>query len=121
MRIVAIACCLAGSVLPLNATAPFSMRVSPTLAPAPAFVRVEAMVERDADNRTLTIVARSDDFYRSSEVQIDGASSPRIHVFEFPHLPSGNYEVTGILVGLHGQRATTTRIVRVAPRPGEGR
>ena len=119
MRIAAIVCCLAGSVLSLNGTAPFAMKVSPTLAPAPAFVRVEAMVERDADNRALTIIARSDDFYRSSEIQLDGASGPRIHVFEFPQLPSGVYEVIGILVGQHGQRATTTRLVRVAPTPGQ--
>ena len=119
MRVAAVVCCLAGSVLPLNGTAPFAMKVSPTLAPAPAFVRVEAMVERDADNRTLTVIARSDDFYRSSEIQLDGAGSPRLHVVEFRQLPSGVYEVTGILGGTHGQRATTTRLVRVAPSPGQ--
>jgi hypothetical protein len=119
MRIAAIVCCLAGSVLPLNGTAPFAMKVSPTLAPAPAFVRVEATIERDDNNRAFAIIAQSDDFYRSSQIQLDGASGPRIHVFEFPHLPSGVYEVTGSLVDRHGQRATTTRLVRVAPSPGQ--
>jgi hypothetical protein len=119
MKSVAIVCCLAGSVLPLNSGVPFAMKVSPTIAPAPAFVRVEATVERDSDNRSLTVTAQSDDFYRSSEIQLDGASGPRVHVIEFSHLPSGVYEVTAILVGQQGRRATARRLVRVAPTPGQ--
>jgi hypothetical protein len=114
MKTVAIVCCLAGSAIPLNGTDRLGMRVTPTLAPAPAFIRVELMIERDDDNRALMIIAQSDDFYRSSQIQIDGASGPRIRVFEFPHLPTGVYEVTGILVGQHGRRAIATRRVQVS-------
>ena len=118
MRFAAIVCCLAGSVLPLNGADRFAMRVTPAMSTAPAFVRVEAIIERDADNRAFAIIAQSDDFYRSSEIQIDGASGPRIRMFEFPQLPAGVYEVTGILVGQHGRRATETRVVRVSGASG---
>jgi hypothetical protein len=119
MRIAAIVCCLVGSAVSLNGTDRFTMKVTPTLAPAPAFIRVEAIIERDDNNRALAIVAQSADFYRSSQIQLDGASGPRIHVFDFPQMPSGVYEVTGILVDLHGERTTTRRLVRVAPSPGQ--
>jgi hypothetical protein len=113
MRISAIVCCLAGSVLPLNGADRLAIKVTPMVAMAPAFVRVEATIERDADNRSFAIIAQSNDFYRSSEIQLDGASGPRVRRFEFPHLTAGVYEVTGILVGQHGRRATETRLVRV--------
>jgi hypothetical protein len=121
MRIALLACCLTAVVLPARAGAPLSMRVSPAVALAPAFVRVETMVERNADNRSLLIIAESPDFYSRSEVPLNGASSPRLQTFDFPHLGSGLYQVTGVLIGTGGTRASTVRLMRIAPGAGSGR
>ena len=37
--------------------------------------------------------AESIDFYRSSEIELDGENAPRTNMFEFRSLPSGTYEV----------------------------
>ena len=62
---------------PLEAGERVSMRVTPVHAFEPATVRVTAVVERDAENGAMEIVADSGAFYRSSLIPLEGASLPR--------------------------------------------
>ena len=94
------------------------MRVSPAVSLAPALLTVQLSVETDPDNRMLEVSATSADFYRSSEIQLDGVSAPHVSVVEFRNLPTGVYEVSGVLVGAHGPRASVSRTARVAPAAG---
>jgi hypothetical protein len=107
--------------LPLNAGEPLSMRVTPRMALEPAVLIVQTMIETNSDNRTLEIVAESDDFYRSSSIQLDGANAPRLNVVEFKNLPSGTYDVTSVLVGSAGRRAIVSRVFRVVSTAGSSR
>jgi methionine-rich copper-binding protein CopC len=99
----------------LNAREPLRMQVSPAVTRAPAMLTVRVSLETAADNRLLQVVAESADFYRSSEIQIDGANAPAISVFEFHNLPTGLYHVTGVLVGVDGRRALVSRLAKVEP------
>src|SRR5215470_1245529 len=81
------------------------MQVTPALSVAPAFLTVRVRVEAAAENRGLQVVAESADFYRSSEVQLEGDRGESLSVFEFRNLPSGTYQITGVLVGSNGPRA----------------
>src|SRR5207249_10128857 len=54
-----------------------SVRVSPTVAFAPANLTIRTMVEADPDNHAVRISAESPDFYRSSEVGLEGEDAPR--------------------------------------------
>jgi len=90
----------------LNGAERLVMRVSPSVAMAPAYVTVQTTVEADAENRALEIIVESNDFFRSSMIQLDGQHSPRVNLFQFPNLPVGKYEVTGIVAGTAGRRAT---------------
>jgi hypothetical protein len=94
------------------------MQISPAVARAPALVTVRVTLDAVADDRLLQVAAQSADFYRSSQVQLDGANAPALTVFEFRNLPSGLYEVTGTLVGTHGRRATISRLAKVEPSSG---
>ena len=107
--------------LPVAAGERLALRVTPAMALEPAMLTVRATVEADADNRALEIVAQSADFYRSSSIQLDGASAPRLNVFEFRNLPTGTYEVTSTLTDSHGQRVTASRVFHVAPAAGSAR
>ena len=118
MKIGAILLLSLASVAAVDTPKRLSVKVSPALALAPAFVRVQATVHPDAENRALKVVAQSDDFYRSTEIQIDGDRAPSVQVIEFPGLPSGLYQVDVSLIGSGGERAATTALVRVAPSPG---
>ena len=89
------------------------MQVSPAVSRAPAVLTVRVTVEPTPGNRTLEIVAESGGFFRSSQIEIDGERSARLNVFQFRNLPSGVYQVTGVLVGDHGRRATVMRVAKV--------
>ena len=88
----AVFLCVLALSAPLDAGERLAMRVTPNMALEPARLTVRTVVEADSDNRGLEIVAQSADFYRSSSVQLDGASAPRLNVFEFKNLPTGTYE-----------------------------
>ena len=94
--------------VPLNGAERLTMRVSPTVAMAPAWVTVQTTVEADTENRALEIIVESPDFYRSSMIQLDGQHAPRVNLFQFPNLPAGQYQVTGIVAGSGGRRDTAT-------------
>lgn len=85
--------------LPLGAGERMTLKVSPSVSFAPANLIVRAYIEADAENRAVEIVAESSDFYRSSEIQLDGEHAPRTNTFEFRSLPSGTYEVKATLIG----------------------
>ena len=58
---------------------------------APATVPVTIAVEPGARNRALVVEADSDDYYRSSLVELDGDKEKRLHLVEFKSLPAGEY------------------------------
>ena len=51
------------------------MRVSPTVAMAPAYVRALVTIPRDASNRLLRVSLDSGNFYCSSDLPLDGAQA----------------------------------------------
>jgi hypothetical protein len=80
-----------------------TIKVSPVVAFAPANLVVRATIPADADNRAVQIVAESDNFYRSSERQLEGEKAPRTTTFELRSLPSGTYLVSANLMGADGR------------------
>ena len=93
---------LVASTGPLAAQSRLSMKVSPAIAFAPANLTMRATVAPDSRNRWLEIVADSEDYYRSSEIQLDGERAPRTTIVEFPSVPGGVYHVSATLKGTGG-------------------
>lgn len=85
-----------------------SLRLSSTFATAPATVVVTATVSRDERNRALVFTAESEDFFRSSTVELDGENEARVHQFWLKGLPEGHYLVSAQLEGVRGVRALGT-------------
>jgi hypothetical protein len=78
------------------------------------------MVPSD-ENRSLEVVAESGEFYRSSEVQLEGATAPAAMSFEFRDLPGGDYHVYGILTdSAGGRRAVAHQTLKVLPAGAGG-
>ena len=111
--------CLVLAAPKLNGRETLRLKVTPADSMAPGYVTVRVNVESAAENRRLRIVAESDNFYRSSEVDLDGANAPPTSVFEFRNLPTGLYEVTGTLVGINGPRGSAIGLAKVEPSPGQ--
>ena len=95
--------------LPLGAGERITMKVFPAVAFAPANLIVRAMIVADADNRAVEIIAESEDFYRSSRIQLEGDRAARTNTFEFRSLPPGTYEVRANLFGSNGEHRATIR------------
>jgi uncharacterized protein (DUF2141 family) len=103
----------------IDASEKLTLRVTPTVSSAPGTVTVRAYVERDAENRRLRIEADSGSFYRSSEVQLDGATAPTLTEFLLISLPSGEYSVIGTLEDATGKQTVVRRTAIVVSRGAE--
>jgi hypothetical protein len=103
---------------PVKAGNKLALRLSQTVASAPAEVVVTATVERDADNRALEVAAESGDFFRSSLIALEGDQAPRTTQLRFKNLPSGEYVVVVVLHGRHGERTFERRTLIVMPSVG---
>lgn len=93
---------LVASAGPLSANEQLSMRVSPAVAFAPAYLTMRARIAPDERNRAVLIIAESDAYYRSSEIQLDGERAPRTTLVTFPNVPGGVYQVSAVLQGPGG-------------------
>ena len=119
-HLIPLALFLALAVTATNADEYMSMKVSPLTALAPVNLRVSVHVEPNADNRILTVVADSPEFYRSSLIQLEGDRAPKTFTIEYPNVPGGQYEITSVLVNSMGrERATVRQTARVVPVGGE--
>jgi len=96
-RVMTTALLLALGVTGTRAQDPVRITVSPAFAFAPAFLRVRVYVEPNAANRTLTITADSDSYYRSSLIELEGDTSARTFFIELKHVPAGQYHLSAVV------------------------
>ena len=105
---------LALATAPSGAGANLDMRVSPAVSMEPALLKIQYRVEPDAANRRILITVESGDFYRSSEIQLEGDNAPRTRTIEYRNVPAGVYEISAVLAGSDGrQRAMAHRSLTV--------
>jgi hypothetical protein len=82
-------------------------------------VIVKATVARNSDNRSLLIEADSGDFFRSSEIQLDGDKAPLVTEIRLPNLPGGEYAVVATLRDSMGEQTIVRRTALVLSKFGE--
>jgi hypothetical protein len=110
---------LALTTLSVSGGEQLRIAVSPAQSFAPSNLYIRARVAPNAENRALTIIAESEEFYRSSEVSLEGDHAPAMITFEFRGVPGGEYLVHGIVTDSAGhRRATAIQQVRVIPMGG---
>jgi hypothetical protein len=97
---------------PLRAEPHLALTVTPVLSRAPANVEIRATISTVPDDRTLTFVAESPTFYRSSEVPL-GEQSPANWVIRYRDLPEGNYSITVTITSANGATRSVTKAARV--------
>ena len=110
--------CLGGvfllSVLPVNGGEQLRIAVSPAHSFAPSTLHVRVSLEPNDQNRRVTVIADSADFYRSSEVQLDGEQAPKTTTIEFRGVPGGSYQVYSVVQDQSGHtRASASQDVNV--------
>ena len=108
------------STLSLSASDLFAIAVSPRQSFAPANLVVRVHMTPDVANRALEVVAESEEYYRSSRIQLDGDGAPATSLLDFRSLPGGHYDVRAILIDSTGHRRASAREhVIVLPSGGD--
>ena len=101
--------CLAFVALPVDGGDRLTITVSPARSLAPSHLSVRVRVEPSVENRSLEVIADSDGFYRSSEIQLEGDRAPATIYFEFPGVPQGEYAFVGIVRDSAGHERSIAR------------
>ena len=108
------------TVLPVDGGQRLTLTVAPAKSFAPANLRVRARIDPSVDNRSLAIVADGENFYRSSEIPLEGDQAPKIIETWFPNLPGGEYAVYAVLRDASGrERAVAHDSVTVLSQFGQ--
>ena len=102
------------------ANQPIAVRVTPHISLEPATLNIDLIVERNSNNRALQLSVESENYYRSSLVQLDGDDAPRVTTMRYGSVPAGSYEVKATLLGPDEKtRAMTTQYIEVFGRAGK--
>jgi hypothetical protein len=83
---------LVGSMQPSGDQA-ISLTVRPTITTYRGNAQLKVLLSRDEKNRTLVWEVDGPSYYRSSSVELSGASAPRSYFFVARDLPAGEFEV----------------------------
>jgi len=94
---------------PIGGAEAMKIAVSPSQSFAPANLRIRVTIEPNAQNRRVAVAAESGDFYRSSEMEIEGDQGPRTVFFEFKGVPSGAYQIRGVVGDARGREVASAQ------------
>jgi hypothetical protein len=83
---------------------PLTLRLTPRFVSAPGYLRSLVRVTPNAENRVLRVEIDSERYYRSSEIELDGASAPESHFIDFKAVPAGHYRLTVTVMSSSGPR-----------------
>ncbi len=90
-----------------------TVKIRPVVLFAGRDVKATVRAPRDARNRALRITVEGEDYYASSDVQLDGIDAATTHQFTWRELPGGAYRVDAILLRADGERTTVTNCFAV--------
>jgi hypothetical protein len=79
----------------------------------PATVDITVIVEPSPDNRVLRVEADGDRMYRSTEVELSGATDSRVHLVEFKNLEAGSYRVRAEVLSASKVRGQASSVLTV--------
>jgi hypothetical protein len=98
MRRFVVAVLILGCGALVRAVQPVTISVFPIVTSVHAATRVLVRVDSHEMNRTLVWEVDGPDYYRSSSIQLDGASAPRSFFFMLHNVPEGEYNVRATII-----------------------
>jgi len=97
------------AVAPADKTADeLTLRMTPRFVSAPGYLRSLIRVAPNEANRVLRVEIDSAGYYRSSDIQLEGASAPMSHFVDWKAVPAGKYDLVVSVIGPSGD----ARVVR---------
>jgi hypothetical protein len=80
---------------------------------SPGYVQSLIKISPHADNRLLRVTLDSANYYRSSDVELEGAGAARSHFFNWTQLPAGHYDIVVTIFGPDGVRGQSRDVIDV--------
>lgn len=120
MRLAPLLIGILMTVAPVGGSEPLMLKVSPMQSIAPANLYIRVSIEPSENNRVVTVVAESEDFFRSSDIALEGDEGPRTVIVEFRSVPEGHYEIRGAVGDAKGREIATAR-QKIFVLPGSDR
>ena len=108
---------LAGS-MQMSADEAISITVRPAVTSYRGNARLKVLVSRNERNRMLVWEVDGPNFYRSSSIALDGASSPRSYFFVVRDLPEGEFDVRATVKRNDSSAAMDRGTIKVIGGPG---
>ncbi len=98
-----------------------TLRLTPRFVSAPGYLRSLIRVAPHASNRALRVEIERASYYRSSEIQLDGASAPMSHFMDWKEVPAGKYDLIVSVIGPSGDarvvRSLSFQVLGVSTEP----
>jgi len=114
---VALAAGILAGAIQSNADEAVSITVRPAVASYGGNAQLKVLVARDDKNRTLVWEVDGPNYYRSSALQLDGASAPRSYVFVVRDLPGGEFDVRATLKRMDSSTVVDRSSIKVVGGP----
>jgi hypothetical protein len=76
-----------------------TLRLTPRFVSAPGYLRSLIRVAPHEANRVLRVEIDSAGYYRSSDIQLEGASAPMSHFVDWKEVPAGKYDLRVSVLG----------------------
>ena len=97
-------------------THPITVRVTPTFGIEGSPVQAMVRVAPNAENRLLRITVDSENYFRSSDVGLDGDNAAITHYLSMDSLPAGEYAFLAVVYGANKERVRSYEEFRLLPR-----
>jgi hypothetical protein len=114
-RFILLTGCLAGSSQMIAGDEAISIAVRPAVTVARGTAQLKILVARNDRNRLLTWEVDGPTYYRSSRMELEGASAPRSWFFFVKDLPEGEYDIRVTLKRNDESEAVAMSNIKVLP------
>ena len=98
------------AVAPATPVDELTLRMTPRIVSAPGYLRSLIRVSPNNANRVLRVEIDSDNYYRSSDIPLEGASAPMSHFVDWKQVPAGNYDLIVSVLGTSGDARAVRRL-----------
>jgi hypothetical protein len=115
LRVVFLTGCIVGSSQMIAADAQVTIAVRPAVTVAHGTAQLKIQIERNELNRLLTWEVDGPHYYRSSRMELEGATAPRSWSFFVKDLPEGEYAIRATLNRNDNSQTIAVSSIKVLP------
>jgi hypothetical protein len=114
-RFIFLTGCLVGSSQMITADEVLTIAVRPAVTVARGTAQLKILLERNDRNRSLTWEVDGPSYYRSSRMELEGASAPRSWFFFVRDLPEGEYDIRVTVKRNDDSQTVAASTIKVLP------